>query len=73
MYNSVNKYPTKDKWYNYIEYVKGVNPLSKNYYVIKNDGNNLNDLMKQYPGNIGYIREKTWEFIEISILYIVVW
>jgi len=22
------------------------------------NGNNLNDLMKQYPGNIGYIREK---------------
>lgn len=25
------------------------------------DGNNLNDLMKQYPGNIGYIREKKLE------------
>jgi hypothetical protein len=46
MYNSVNKYPTKGKWYNYIEYVKVVKPLSKNYYVIKNDGNNLNDLME---------------------------
>lgn len=58
MYNSVNKYLTKGKWYNYIEYVKGVKPLSKNYYVIKNDYGQERRYKEEYFMTLQQVREK---------------
>lgn len=56
--NSINCYLTKGKWYNPIEYVKGIKPLSKNYYVIKNDYGQERRYKEEYFMTLQQVRDK---------------